>query len=101
RRMDVVERYGMSVNKVFTFMAAGRPVIFACRSSYDPIAESASGISVEPEDPAAMAEAMIALRDLSPEDRAAMGRRAREHVLAHHDLTKTAKRLESFLKTLL
>lgn len=101
RRMGVVERYGMSVNKVFAFMASGRPVIFACRSSYDPIAEAGAGISVEPENPAAMAQAMIALRDLSPEEREAMGRRARGYVLEHHDLRKTAKRLESFLKSLL
>ncbi len=101
RHMDVVARYGMSVNKVFAFMASGRPVIFACRSSYDPIAESNSGISIEPEDPAAMAQAMIELRKMSPENRAAMGRRARAHVLEHHDLTKTAKKLESFLKSLM
>ncbi len=101
RRMRVIEQYGMSVNKVFAFMASGRPVIFACHSSYDPVGESQAGITVAPEDPAAMAAAMRTLRDLSPEERAAMGRRAREHVLAHHDLTKTARRLESFLQTLL
>ena len=82
-------------------MASGRPVIFACRSPYDPIAESKSGITIEPEDPAAMADAMRELRDLSPQERAAMGQRAREHVLKHHDLTKTALRLESFLEMLL
>ncbi len=100
RRMSVVQRYGMSVNKVFAFMASGRPLIFACRSSYDPVREARAGISVEPENPAAMARAMLSIRDLSPAERAAMGRRAREHVLEHHDLTKTARRLESFLLSL-
>ena len=95
--MRVVQRYGMSVNKVFAFMASGRPVIFACRCCHDPIREAKAGVSVEPENPAAMARAMIDLRDLPTAERAAMGRRARRYVLEHHNLSKTAKRLETFL----
>jgi glycosyltransferase involved in cell wall biosynthesis len=101
RAMPVVERYGMSVNKVFAFMASGRPVIFACRCCYDPIRDAKAGVSVEPEDPAAMARAMIDLRDLPAAERAAMGHRARRYVLEHHDLSKIAKRLEAFLESIL
>jgi glycosyltransferase involved in cell wall biosynthesis len=101
RRMSVVEKYGMSVNKVFGFMASARPVLFACRSSYDPISEARAGLTVEPEDPAALADAMVRLRRTSPEERHAMGARARWHVLKHHDLSQQARRLEAFLARLI
>jgi len=101
RRMRVVEQYGMSVNKVFGFMAAARPVIFACRSSYDPIRRARAGLTVRPEDPAALARAMIRLGRTSRSEREAMGARARQYVLEHHDLSKIAGRLESFLAGLL
>jgi glycosyltransferase involved in cell wall biosynthesis len=100
RIMPIVERYGMSVNKLFAFMAAGRPVVFACRSPYDPIRQARAGITVAPEDPRAMAEAMIRLRNLPEPQRADMGRRGRRFVLEHHDLSKVAERLASFLETL-
>ena len=100
RRMSVVERYGMSVNKVFGFMAAARPVVFACRSSYDPIQEARAGVTVEPEDPAALAEAMIWLSRRTHAERTAMGLRARQYALEHHDLSKIARRLETFLDRL-
>ena len=101
RAMRVIQQYGMSVNKVFAFMASGRPVIFACRCCHDPIRAAQAGVSIEPENPAAMARAMIELRDLPAAERDAMGQRARRYVLEHHDLSKTAKRLETFLLSLL
>ncbi|MBN1908705.1 MAG: glycosyltransferase family 4 protein [Pirellulales bacterium] len=100
RKMTVVRRYGMSVNKVFNFMASARPVVFACDSCYDPIQEARAGVTVPPEDPAAMAEAMIRLRDTAEAERIAMGRRAREFVLQHHDLSKAAGRLADFFESL-
>lgn len=101
RAMRVIEHYGMSVNKVFGFMASGRPVIFACRSCYDPIREAAAGISIAPENPQAMAAAMVELRDIPSVERQAMGRQGRDYVFEHHNLGKTAKRLEAFLGSLL
>ena len=101
RDMPVVAKYGMSVNKVFAFMGSGRPVIFSCRSCYDPIKNARAGISIEPENAAAMAAAMIELAEMSHAERADMGRRARDYVLEHHNLQKTAARLESFLQSLL
>ena len=47
----------------------------------DLVRDSGAGIIVSPEDAAALAEAIPSLRDLSPEDRAAMGRRGREYLL--------------------
>jgi len=101
RRMRVVQRYGMSVNKLFGFMAAARPILFACHSSYDPVRQARAGLTIEPENPAALADAMIRLSRLPHDERHAMGARARHYVLQHHDLSKIALRLEAFLAGLL
>ena len=46
-------RFGVSPNKLFDYMAAGRPVVFAGRPMNDIVAEAGAGLSVAPGDPAA------------------------------------------------
>ncbi|MFN3211060.1 MAG: glycosyltransferase family 4 protein [Roseovarius sp.] len=78
-------KYGISPNKLFDYMLTERPIIFGVRSSYDPVALSDCGISVPPEDPHAMAEAMIELASMSVEERKSMGERGREFVMKEHE----------------
>ncbi|MHB8671985.1 MAG: glycosyltransferase family 4 protein [Acidimicrobiales bacterium] len=81
-----VYRYGLSFNKLFEYMAAGRPVVFACTSAYDPVALSGAGLTVPPDDPIALARALLAIADLPPEAAAAMGDSGRAYVERQHDL---------------
>jgi glycosyltransferase involved in cell wall biosynthesis len=81
-----VFRYGMSPNKLFEYMAVGRPVVFACDSAYDPVAQTGAGITVPPNDPEAIAEAMITLAITPAEARRAMGAAGRSYVARYHDL---------------
>ncbi len=99
RRMPVIAKYGMSANKLFDYLLWARPVIFACESYNNPVAEAGAGLSIAPEDAPALAEAIIQLRDASPAERDAMGQRGREYVLERHNLTQLGARLESFLQT--
>ena len=70
--------------KIFAYLAAGKPVLAAMEGpGADLVTDSAAGITVPPEDPAAMSESIRSLRDLPPEDRAAMGRRGREYLSAN------------------
>ena len=54
-------------------MAVGRPVVFACDSAYDPVAQTGAGITVPPNDPERIAEAMVTLATTPEADRRAMG----------------------------
>ncbi len=92
-----VYRYGMSMSKTCEYLMAGRPVVFAADSTYNPVAEAQAGISVEAEDPEALAAAIQRLIDLPFGDRQAMGKRGRDWVARHHELRILADRLEEAL----
>ena len=81
-----VYRYGISFNKLFEYMAAGRPVVFACESTYDPVAEAGAGVTIPPNDPERIAEAFLEMAATTPEIRTAMGRAGRAFVTRNHDL---------------
>lgn len=55
-------QYGISLNKLFTYFASGKPVVFSGNVSNDLVREGGAGISVGPEDPAAIARAIMQLR---------------------------------------
>jgi glycosyltransferase involved in cell wall biosynthesis len=90
-----IYQFGISPNKLFDYMMAGKPVIHAVEAGNDVISESGCGISVPPEDPVAVADAVLRLARLSIADRAAMGLRGRQYVLAHHDYRLLAPRFLS------
>lgn len=88
---------GGSLNKLSDYMAASKPLIFSCKAVYNPVEEAHCGLTVPPQDPEALAEAVIKLYHMPKEEREAMGRRGREYVEEHHNITKLAERLEKVL----
>lgn len=91
-------RHGISVNKLYDYLALGRPVIFAAASSNNPVYEADAGISVLPGDPAALSGAVRALVQATPEERARMGRNGRAFIERYHDCAALAIRLERVLQ---
>ncbi len=85
-----VYRYGISFNKLFEYFAASRPVVFACTSNYDPVASAGAGLSLPPDDPSTLANAMIELAGASPEARRRMGKAGRGCVSSDHNIATLA-----------
>jgi glycosyltransferase involved in cell wall biosynthesis len=71
-------------NKVFDYMACERPSLLAIDGVARALVcdEAQAGVFAEPENPAALADAIVRL-EADPAGRAAMGRRGREWVLAN------------------
>ena len=90
-------KYGISLNKMFDFLAAGKPIVFGGNSETNPVREAQSGIVVPPEDPKSLAEAIIKLWKTSPREREAMGRRGRMHVEKYYSIPVLVDRLEECL----
>jgi glycosyltransferase involved in cell wall biosynthesis len=91
-------RYGISLNKLTDYLAAGRPIIFFGNSTYDPVAEARAGFSVPPGNPGAIADAIEKLAALSPTERKAMGQRGREFLLGHHNIPNLAEKFLGVLE---
>jgi glycosyltransferase involved in cell wall biosynthesis len=88
-------------NKVFDYMAAGRPVILAIEGVIQGVVEQAdAGICIPPGDPLALASAIVQLA-ANPEIGRDMGKRGRQHVVEHFDRQAVAQQLETvFINTL-
>jgi glycosyltransferase involved in cell wall biosynthesis len=88
-------------NKVFDYMAAGRPVILAIGGVIRQVIEDAqAGLYVAPGDSSAMAEAILQLYE-EPQAGVDMGCRGRRYVEEHFDRAILAGKLENlFVKTL-
>jgi glycosyltransferase involved in cell wall biosynthesis len=83
-------------SKMFEYLAASRAIIGSVRGEAARILAAAGALVVEPEDPAALADAV---RDLAadPERRVAMGRQGRDFVAQHYDRAKLADRYHNVL----
>lgn len=92
-----VLKFGISSNKLFDYLAAGRPIVFACRSGNDPVADADAGVSVEPDDPVALTDALAQLASATADERLAIGARGRAYVGRHHDIDQLAARLVDVL----
>jgi glycosyltransferase involved in cell wall biosynthesis len=83
-------RFGISPNKVFDYMAAARPVILAAAATNDPVRDAQCGLTVEPDDAAALAAAIRMLRALTPSERARLGTNGRAFVERVHTYGRLA-----------
>ena len=77
-------RFGISPNKLFDYMASGRPIIQAAEAANDLVTESGCGLTIPPADPDAIAMAIRRMLLLSDAERTEMGMRGRAYVLSRH-----------------
>jgi glycosyltransferase involved in cell wall biosynthesis len=85
-------KYGLSCNKLFDYMASGRPIVSACAVENTLVSTSGGGICVPSESPEDIADALIKLTSMGEAGRQAMGERGRHWVYQHHGATALAGR---------
>jgi glycosyltransferase involved in cell wall biosynthesis len=90
-------RFGMSLNKLFDYMGAARPVLFAAKPVNDPISESGCGVVVAPENAEAVADGAEKMAAMSPEGRWQMGLKGRRYAEEKHNFSKLADEMEALL----
>ncbi len=89
--------HGISFNKLYDFMAMGRPTVIGVRCSTNPILLSGGGLTVLPGSAQAMAEGIERLLAAGHGRRLAMGAKARNFVEANFDMRRLAEAFESAL----
>ena len=87
-------------NKIFDYMAAGRPTILAMEGVIRQVIEQAQGgIPVPPGDPQALAAAIRRLAD-DPAASRQMGLNARQYLEAHFDRAELAQKLAELIESM-
>lgn len=96
-RPEPLFRFGVSPNKLFDYMLAELPVLFAVQAGNDPVAEAGCGFSLDPGDTEGISHAISALAAMPPQARRAMGLRGRAYVEQRHGYASLAR---SYLRLL-
>lgn len=90
-------RFGISMNKIFDYFAAAKPVVIAVDASNNPIDEAGAGITVAPDSPEAFAKAILELYNMAKPVRAKMGLAGRDYVEKNHSFEVLSTRLAKTL----
>lgn len=91
---------GVSSNKIFDYLAAALPIVFATEAASKLAERSGAGICILAEDSRALVDALKRLGEMRAEGRRKMGMSGLEYARAHHVWPVLAKRLEHELVTL-
>ena len=78
---------------------AGKPIVHAVEAANDPVAEAGCGISVEPENPEAIADAIMKLASIPESEREEMGKKGHDYVLKHHTYSVLSQKFVNVFST--
>ena len=88
----------MSPNKLFDYLYSGKPILYAIDSgAYKPVEDAGAGLQIEPENPQALADAVLKLYQLPEAERKQMGENGRKAALEQYEYGMLAKKLEHVL----
>lgn len=84
-------KHGVSANKYFDYMLAGKPILDSNNHIKDPVELSGCGIIVKPDSSKAIVEGIFQLKSMTKEQRTQMGQKGRNYVLNHHAIAHLAR----------
>lgn len=90
-------RFGIAPNKLPEYLFAGKPIIHAFSGKGDIVEQANAGLSIDAEDPQAIANAVLHLYALNEEDRKKMGKNGKTFVLQHLDYAMIAEKVEKII----
>ncbi len=88
-----IYKWGVSLNKLFDYMYAQKPIVYAVNSGNKPVEEANCGLAVDAENPQASAQAILKLYNMPEAERIKMGKNGRAFVLQHHTYDQIAQKL--------
>tara|TARA_B100000886_G_C20423710_1_gene492864 strand:+ start:943 stop:2148 length:1206 start_codon:yes stop_codon:yes gene_type:complete len=89
-----IYRFGISANKLFDYLASAKPIVHSVDAGNDPVLEAKAGISVQPENPKDIANAILKLYKMPVSKRNKLGQNGRSYVEKYHSYEQLAKQYE-------
>ncbi len=84
-------KYGVSMNKVYDYMMAGKPIIYGVEAANNDVADAGCGKTVKSGDPDSIIWAIEEFLSASPEELLEMGQRGKQAVLEKYNYSVLAK----------
>jgi glycosyltransferase involved in cell wall biosynthesis len=84
-------KHGVSANKYFDYMLAGKPILDSNNLIKDPVELSGCGIIVKPDSAQTIVDGILGLYDLGESERKAMGTKGKEFVSKNHNIKYLAQ----------
>lgn len=79
-----IQKYGVSPNKLYDYLASGRPVIMAGSAANRVVEEAGAGLAVEADSPEALAQGILQIKQMPLEERLCLGANGRAYVERYH-----------------
>ena len=92
-----VLRFGTSSNKLNDYLISGRPIVFAVKSTHNPVRQAKAGLTVKPGSPHLLAETVLKMYNLTPQERIKMGENGITYVKKYYDISILVNKLEKIL----
>lgn len=84
-------KHGVSANKYFDYMLAGKPILDSNNYIKDPVELSGCGIIVQPDSAEAIREGIMRFFEMDFAEREEMGNKGRQFVLEYHNIKNLAQ----------
>lgn len=91
-------KYGISLNKLFDYMASGRIIIFAGNSKNNPIKDANAGYSISPDNVDLLEKTILEIYNLPNEDRIVIGQDIRKYAEENYSIEILVNKFEKLLK---
>lgn len=91
-------KYGISLNKLFDYMASGRIIIFAGNSKNNPIKDANAGYSISPDNVDLLEKTILEIYNLPNEDRIVIGQNIRKYAEENYSIEILVNKFEKLLK---
>jgi glycosyltransferase involved in cell wall biosynthesis len=88
-----IYRFGISPNKIFDYMFAGKPIIHSVNAGNDLVKDANAGFSIPAEDPETIARTIREMSEMPKEQLIRMGNNGRSFVEQHHTYGKLTEKL--------
>lgn len=93
RGKEKVFRYGISKNKINDYLYSGACILFGFRYDDNEVVESKAGLQFEPYNPVDLAEKIIKIYKMSPEQRMKFGENGKMQTKKNHDVETLTDKL--------
>lgn len=91
-------QFGVSANKLFDYMYAAKPILFAGDVADNPVEKANCGICIEPENPEVFRQAILKFYFMDKTDRENFGKNGRSYLLKYHSYPVLAAKLFTWIQ---